>query len=86
VKDRFRVLKQPREFAALMPDSVPWALVEPLRARCLVAHAQSLETLDARGGLSPVELYAHVHELKFRDWMSVDAKAASAWLKEWSKE
>lgn len=39
-------------------ETVPWALVEPLRDRLFVNHDQTVERLAARGGLSYRELYA----------------------------
>jgi hypothetical protein len=51
--------------------SVPWSLVEPLRARCLLIHSQTLERLADRGGLGPEELWAHVQApepFASRDW------------------
>ena len=42
-------------------ESVPWELVEPLRARCLRVHDQTLERLAKRGGLGLQELWAHLN-------------------------
>lgn len=46
-------------------DELADAYYQPLRIRCRHFHAQTLETLNARGGLSPQELWIHVMGLKF---------------------
>jgi hypothetical protein len=43
--------------------SVPWALVDTPKVRelCLNIHEQTIERLAERGGLSPRELWCHLH-------------------------
>lgn len=51
-----------------IPARVPWSFVESHSQRALINHAQSLERLNQRGGLSLHELYALVTG---RDWRDV---------------
>jgi len=55
-----------REIAGC-PRSVPWSIVEPHRAQAGSNHGgQTLETLAERGGLSPCELHAVLHDQRWR--------------------
>ncbi len=47
------------------PKEVSWTLLAPHEAQALRNHSQSLETLNARGGLSPAEM---VYILEDRKW------------------
>lgn len=47
------------------PNSIPWGLIEPHREQAKANHGQSLERLNERGGLSPVELY---YVLQDKNW------------------
>jgi len=64
------------------PRSVPWAFVEPFRARAQDNHDQTLERLAQRGGLCPRELWAAAHDARL---FSPEVKAltlddAISWL------
>ena len=59
------------------PRSVPWSLVEPHRAQAMSNHSQTLERLAERGGLSPDELHAVVHDQR---WRPMGASESVAWL------
>jgi len=65
------------------PAVVPWALVEPWRTLAWRVHAQSLERLAERGGLSPVEMWGLAHGVNL--WsvprsQRPTLEAAVAWL------
>lgn len=45
-----------------LPKTVPWSVLEPHTRRVLRNHYQSLGTLAARGGLSPLEMWLIVHD------------------------
>jgi len=47
--------------------SIPWSVVEPFRTSCKYVHEQTLERLAERGGLSLMELYAHLTAKSFKD-------------------
>lgn len=56
--DRFPVLG---DYCTKRPaTSIPWAAIEPHRARAEGNHYQTLERLAERGGLSPCELLCAV--------------------------
>jgi hypothetical protein len=62
------------------PTSVPWSLVEPHRAQAMSNHGQpTLERLAERGGLSPDELHAVLHDQR---WRPMDQALAVQWLVE----
>jgi hypothetical protein len=66
---RFRILNQQNcrpERRLKMPESVPWSMVEPWRARIELNHGQTLERLNERGGLAPEELWCGAHDLPLR--------------------
>jgi hypothetical protein len=46
------------------PRWVDWTILEPNEKQAVVNHSQSLEKLASRGGLSPHEIYAIMHEMK----------------------
>ena len=48
-------------------DPILWSLVAPHEARAYKNHYQSLERLNARGGLSPRELYCVLNDVGFWD-------------------
>lgn len=85
---RFPVLADERGAAS---TSVPWSLVEPLRASCKDFHDQTLERLAERGGLSRGELYAHVHavaagrRVRMADFKGQIRAEVDAWFATWSK-
>lgn len=72
---RFPILDAP----AGCPKSVPWSLVEPHAAQAASNHGgQTLERLAERGGLCPSELYAVVHDQR---WRSGLRPRAEEWLR-----
>ena len=66
------------------PRTVPWSFVEPHREQAERNHDQTLERLNERGGLDPVELWAIVHKMNpFRRGGNAPSLAdAITWLKE----
>ena len=48
------------------PRTVPWSFVAPHEGQALANHAQSLERLAQRGGLTPSELVAVVRGEELR--------------------
>lgn len=72
-------------------QTIPWSLVEPLRASCQNFHDQTLERLAERGGLSREELYAHAHanaehrRAKMSDFRGLDPAKVHAWFVSWAK-
>lgn len=59
------------------PRSVPWSLVEPHARQAHANHGQSLETLAARHGLSPLELIAVLTDVPFRKVRALGGDAAA---------
>ena len=51
------------------PDNIPWELIEPHRRQAMYNHSQTLERLDERGGLSPIELYFVLND---RDYSEIE--------------
>lgn len=79
---RFRVLRDQSRLSQAerdrWPESLPWSLVEPWRAQAERNHGQTLERLNERGGLSPLELWlaaqcpfadAHLPERECAEWL-----------------
>lgn len=79
----FRVLRDQSRLPAHVrdrwPESLPWALVEPWRAQAWQNHGQTLERLNARGGLAPQELWCVAHGKGWRE-CPLDEVPAGAWL------
>lgn len=63
--------------------SVPWSFVEGHEKQALSTHSQTLERLNERGGLHPVELRCVVNDISFwkkpKDWTSQNC---IKWLEE----
>ncbi len=78
-----------KEYPEQQVESVPWEFVVRHEASAQKNHSQSLERLNERGGLSPLELFAVVNGLGFREanWQMTEA-GAIAWLtkKPWECE
>ncbi len=49
------------------PNGFPWHLLTPHEAQAQTNHGQSLETLAARGGLGPEEMYAVFTNQRYND-------------------
>ena len=85
---RFRVIvgqsRLPQAVRDRWPRSVPWTFVEAFRKQAEYNHDQTLEQLNARGGLGPDEMWlaAHGQELsKYRQTMPVPSEeACGEWL------
>lgn len=82
MEKRFRVLDSHRH-RGLIPQSIPWELIEPHREQAMKNHHQSLEELDRRGGLSVDELFAVLQD---RRWEVVEQGEAIAFLNNLIKE
>jgi hypothetical protein len=59
---------------------VPWSLVAPFEARAQKNHAQSLDTLARRGGLSPAEMYYLLHDVRWPGHDIVSTHEAMAYI------
>lgn len=60
--------------------SVPWRLVAPFETQAQRNHSQTLQRLAERGGLDPVELWAVMHGMGWRDRSKLPTQeAAKAW-------
>lgn len=62
------------------PDYIPWKMIEPHREQAMKNHDQTLERLNERGGLSPMELYAVIHD---RDCFEVMKEMTESFCIEW---
>lgn len=60
----FPILMRPSERQELphCPTYIPWRIVEKFQNRAELNHQQTLERLAERGGLSPQELLALLHD------------------------
>jgi hypothetical protein len=58
------------------PASVPWSLLAPHAAQAMRNHSQTLERLAERGGLSPCEMVAVIHDRRWEPMSDDDAVAA----------
>lgn len=65
-----------RQFKVLDGITVPWSFVEPHRAQAGHNHGQSLERLNARGGLGWSELLAVVTDRNWFDLTKVEIAGA----------
>lgn len=65
-----------------VPRSVPWEFVEAFRSYAESNHAQTLEVLASRGGMTPVEIFAAAHCMSVRYILSgtIDKMEAAEWL------
>lgn len=61
--------------------SVPWRLVAPFEAQAERNHNQTLQRLAGRGGLDPVELWAVMHGMGWKDRSKLPSQEAA---KEWA--
>lgn len=81
---RLRVIRGqsrlPAAERATWPAWLPWALVEQWRAQIERNHYQTLERLNARGGLSPQELWCAAHGHDLRRWRDIGEREAGEWL------
>lgn len=63
-------------------NSIPWSLIEPHGEQAKINHQQSLERLNQRGGLSPMEAVAVLEDADYRKrWpekVDRDAQASEA--------
>ena len=69
-----------RELREKCPSSIPFALIEPHRKRAKRNHQQSLEQLNKRGGLDPIELVAVLEDRRIIPWTR-EISAAQAILR-----
>lgn len=60
----FPILYRPRK-PPNAPESIPWEWLIEHEEQAKRNHRQSLERLAERGGLSPMELYAVMHDLDY---------------------
>jgi len=57
------------------PSSISFALIEPHRKQAKKNHGQTLERLNERGGLSPIELVAVLEDRRIDHWQREIANA-----------
>jgi hypothetical protein len=69
-----------RRFPIMGGPSIPWSAIAPYDGQAQCNHSQNLERLAERGGLSPVEAYAVMRNLKWRDVRLIPDKEAIAFL------
>lgn len=62
------------------PGSIPWDLIEPFDARAKKNHDQTLERLNERGGIDPVEAYLIMNDLPLSSHLSVTPQQCVDWL------
>lgn len=62
----FKVLRS-RHTLDTCPQQVPWDLMILHERQAIKNHSQTLEELNQRGGLSPVELYAVLRDRPFEN-------------------
>lgn len=63
---QFKLLLDDKARAAGCPQSIPWDAIAPCESQALANHDQTLERLNERGGLSPLEAYAVLTGQRFR--------------------
>ena len=60
------------EHKSTLPSAVSWGLVAAHEDQALRNHFQTLERLAQRGGLSPSELWAVLHDVPFEKTRGLD--------------
>lgn len=60
--------------------TVPWSFVADLEEEALSYHGQSLEVLNSRGGLSPLEMYALKNRKRLFELQGLTEDWANHWL------
>lgn len=72
-----------RDASAGVPRFIPWEVAETFRDQAHRNHSQTLERLNERGGLSPLEMYSAHTRTKFPSPITFEHhRAANLWL--WS--
>lgn len=61
--------------------SIPWEMIQDHERQAQYNHSQSLDRLNSRGGLDPVEMYAVINDLKWRD-VKLTPRACLAWIED----
>jgi len=79
---RFKILKYSLFNKTLQqcPDYIPWAMIAKHEAQAKKNHDQTLERLNARGGLSPTELYAVLNDIDYAQ-VTLTEYECVAWIK-----
>ena len=65
--------------------SIPYEIVAPYDDNAIKYHGQSLERLNQRGGLSPLELYCVINDVSFYKTQMTETSAIE-WLKKLLEE
>jgi hypothetical protein len=68
------------------PGQIPWDLIAPFEAAAERNHGQSLERLNERGGLDPLEAYAVMRGLRWPEVCNLDRQMVVNWLNARVKE
>lgn len=72
-----------RDASIGIPRFIPWEVAETFREQAFRNHSQTLERLNERGGLSPLEMYSALTQTKFPRPITFEHhRAANLWL--WS--
>lgn len=75
----FRVLK-PYRYKGECPDFVPWSYIEGHKEQAMKNHQQTLERLNERGGLDPVEIYAVMNNMTWPEVSHITLEFAIKWI------
>lgn len=81
---RFKIMTShlDNELREKCPSSIPFALIKPHRKQAKKNHGQTLERLNERGGLDPIELVAVLEDRRILPWTR-EISAAQAILRIW---
>jgi hypothetical protein len=76
------IMRTKEENAMGCPNFVPFVNVDKpeFQKQADANHGQTLEHLADRGGLSPQELYAILHGVRYREVSKIDVKTAVVYL------
>ncbi len=64
---------------------IPWDLIKDHENQAQRNHSQSLQRLNERGGLDPVEMYAVINDLLWRD-VKLSQRECLKWIDQKAKE
>lgn len=74
----FKILKEIGDESP--PYSVPWEIIAPFQKRAKSNHGQSLEQLNARGGLSYKEMWLVLNDKPLKDFRLVNKETAKSYV------
>lgn len=63
------------------PNVVPWGLIKYHESQSMENHDQSLDYINSRGGVDPIEFYAIYNDIKWKEAIQkISRKKDSEWL------